>query len=191
MDCQRQHRRFAFTLLELIIVMVILIAVAALAIPSVQRSFSAQKLLKAADLVRGELGRARVRAMRTGKIHAFFYQEQSGFFKMGPFDNEVANALSTSMHSYQQKQTGAARFDGDSLPKGIVFIGGQAVSDSRSEMARSENSSGNTPLRPILFYPDGSSQTARIYLRSNDRDVAEVRLRGMTGTSTSAMVTER
>ena len=178
------------TLLEIIIVMVILIALASWTIPTVQRSFSAQKLVKAADQIRGELNRARVGAMRTGEIHAFFYQEQTANFKVSAFNNEVMQILSDSFRQQQDRQAANTGFDGESLPRGIQFAGSETVNDARSESAISENAAGGS-LLPILFYPDGSSQTAKIYLRSDDSDVAEIRLRGMTGTSTSTLVDRR
>ncbi len=186
-----RERRRGVTLLEIIIVMVILIAVAAWSIPTVQRSFSSQKLVKAADLVRGELNRARVRSIRTGDIHAFFYQEDSAFFKVAPFNNDTMNVLRDSFRQQQEEQANNASFNGESLPGGIQFAGSEALRDGRSEAATEGNPvRGN--MQPILFYPDGSSQTARIYLRSNDSDTAEIRLRGMTGTSTSSVLdTER
>lgn len=182
--------RQGITLLEIIVVMVILIAVASWTIPSVQRSFSAQKLIKAADQIRGELNRARVGAMRSGEIYAFFYQEQTANFKVSAFNGEVMQVLSDSFRRQQDRQTANASFDGESLPRGIRFAGSETVNDARSESAMGENPTGKN-LLPILFYPDGSSQTARIFLRSEDSDVAEIRLRGMTGTSTSSFVDRR
>ncbi len=182
-------RRAGLTLLEIIIVMVILVVVAAWSVPTIQRSFTSQKVAKAADLVRGELNRARVRAMRTGEIHAFFYQLESPNFKVSAFDNEVSKVLNQSFNN-QIQRTGNFDFGNDRLPQGIVFTGGEALQD-----ARAMNALANTPdtssLRPILFYPDGSSQTARIFIRSEDQDVMQIRLRGMTGTSTAAMVDAR
>ena len=182
--------RQGITLLEINIVMAILIAWASLTIPTVQRSLSAQKLVKAADQIRGELNRARVGAMRTGEIHAFFYQEQTANFKVSAFNNEVMQILSDSFRQQQDRQAANTGFDGESLPRGIQFAGSETVNDARSESAISENAAGGS-LLPILFYPDGSSQTAKIYLRSDDSDVAEIRLRGMTGTSTSTLVDRR
>lgn len=179
--------RRGLTLLELVIVMVILIAVAAWTVPSIQRSFSARKLSRAADLVRSELNKARVRAMRSGDIHAFFYQEQSGIFKVAAFDSTMNEVVNDSFRRQQQRAENNSGFDGESLPGGIQFSGSEAIDDGRSASAMEEMGTARN-LRPILFYPDGSSQTARIFLRSLENDVAEIRLRGMTGTSTSALV---
>ena len=182
--------RHGLTLLEIPIVMVKLIAVAALSIPTVQRSFSAQKVSKGADLVRAELNRARVRAMRTGEIHAFFYQNDTANFKVAAFNNEMNRILNESFRQRNETSSSNFDFDGNTLPRGIRFIGSDAVEDARSASTMNENP-GAADLRPILFYPDGSSQTARIYLRSEDSDVAEIRLRGMTGTSSSSLVDYR
>jgi len=177
------------TLIEIVIVMVIFVMLGALAMPSIGRSFTGQKLSKAADLVRNQLNRARVQSMRTGKVHAFFYMVDSAQFKVAPFDEEVAKVLSDSLGNNDETAANASSFDlgGDRLPRGIKFIDGQTLDDSRSAAMLADGSiSIDRNFRPVLFYPDGTSQTARLYIQSEQEDFAEIRLRGMTGTSTSA-----
>ena len=82
-----------FTLLELIIVLAVMIAVAAMSLPMLQRSFSGQKLDKGGDLVRAHMGRARVKAIRNGEIYAFYYQVEGPAFRVGPFNEETIESL--------------------------------------------------------------------------------------------------
>lgn len=185
------HRRAGITLIEIIIVMSIFVLLGVLALPSIGRSFTGQKLNKAADLVRNQMNRARVQAMRTGKIHAFFYMNDSSQFKVSSFDEEVAKVLSATFRRNSENYVSSATLDfgGNRLPNGITFFNGEALDDSRSQAAFADQSINiDRDFRPVLFYPDGSSQTARLYLRSQDDEYAEIRLRGMTGTSTSAIV---
>ena len=183
--------RTGITLLEIIIVMTIIVVLGALAVPSIGRSFSGQKLSKAADLVRNKLAQARVRSMRTGKIHAFFYLNQSAQYKVAPFDEEVAQVLSETFQRGSEQFVSTSTFDVGSrrLPNGILFFDGEVSVDGRSEAALNDNDvSIDRNFRPVLFYPDGTSQSARLYLRSSDDEYAEIRLRGMTGTSKSSIV---
>lgn len=173
-----------FTLFELIVVLVILVLVTALVLPTVQRSFSSRRTVSAGEFVRTELNRARVAAMRTGQIHAFFYFPQSANYQIAPFNDEVVRLLRDSRNREDRR---SSNFDfGDTqLPKGVLFVDGETLDDARSEQAFEDNSANVRDIQPVLFYPDGSSQSARLYLRSDtiDEDLVEINLRGMTGTS--------
>lgn len=177
------------TLLELVIVMVILVTVASMAIPFVYRSFSAQRVNKAADLVRAQLNRARVAAMRTGEIQGFFYYPETPNFRVGPFNSDIAQSLNQSLRNQGNVRASNFDYDDDKLPQGVVFAEGASVDDSRSAAAQLDSGAdlGGSVL-PVLFYPDGSSQTAKVILRSDQNDYYEIKLRGMTGTSTAGPV---
>ena len=63
--------RQAFTLLELLLVLALMVAALAVALPNLRGSFSDQRLQKAAEQIRAEWTRARVRAIKTGQIQVF------------------------------------------------------------------------------------------------------------------------
>ena len=176
------------TLLELVIVMVIVVTVASMAIPVVYRSYSAQRVNKAADLVRAQLNRARVAAMRSGEIQGFFYYPESSNFRVGPFDNEISESLNQSFRNQRNARTSNFDYDDNRLPQGVVFAEGVSVDDARSAAAEQDSNANLGNVRPVLFYPDGSSQTAKVILRSDQNDYFEIKLRGMTGTSTAGPI---
>lgn len=184
---QRKSANFlpaGFTLFELIIVLVILVAAAALAVPTIQRSFSSQRAFKAAELIRTELNRTRIAAMRTGEVHGFFYFPESENYKIAPFDEEVMSVINDRQsRNRNDRSTSNFVYGGERLPRGVLFADGETARDSRSEDAFVQNGSVGQDLRPVLFYPDGTSQSARLYLRSKDDDFVEIQLRGLTGTS--------
>lgn len=181
--------RNGITLIEILLVMVVFVILGALAFPSIGRSFTGQKLSRAADVVRSQLNNARVQAMRTGEVHALFYMTQSSQYRVAPFNEEAAKILRSSFQGDDFEPSGSEDLSDNRLPRGIVFLDGEALEDSRAESTIEEgNVQIDRSFRPVLFYPDGTSQTARLYLRSEDDLYAEIRLRGMTGTSTSSLV---
>lgn len=179
--------RSAFTLLEIMLVVGILVAVAAIAMPSVTRSFSSQSLLKAADRVRVSMGQARVRAIRTGQIHAVGYVPNSSWIDVASLD-QISTIASKIGRRLQAKQQGiSSDYDDDLLPGRVIFVGAQTVNDVRSAVAMSEAANINQ-LNTILFYPDGTSQDAQLTLQNDVGQLIDVNLRGLTG---SASVTRR
>ena len=61
-------------MLELILVLAIVIVIAALAAPAVDGTINRQAIVSATDRVRVAMGQARVKAIRTGEVHALFFQ---------------------------------------------------------------------------------------------------------------------
>jgi prepilin-type N-terminal cleavage/methylation domain-containing protein len=173
-------RKRGFTLLEIMLVVGILIAVSAIALPSVTRSFSVQSLQKAADRVRVAMGQARVRAIRTGDIHAVGYLPNSGWIDVASLD-QISTITSEANRRIEQQQQGiTSDYDDDLLPGRVVFVGGQSVSDGRSNDAMTQTANVNQ-LTTILFYPDGTSQDAQLTLQNEIGQLMDVNLRGLTG----------
>ena len=77
--------RKAFTLIELILVIAIIVMIASLATPMMTRMIGRQALKQGADRVRVEMGRARVEAIRTGDVHALYFLPQGNWFNVARF----------------------------------------------------------------------------------------------------------
>lgn len=185
---RRADRRGGFSLLELILVMAILLMFAALSLPSVQRSFTRQSLSKGADLVRAGMGQARVRAIRTGRVHALFYLPDTGYYTVAPFDQaqEQASFVARRMPAIRNRAA-AEDFADDLLPRGIRFAAAETEMDARAAEVLGV-AEANSTLRPILFYPDGTSQDAQLILQNPQGESFQILLRGLTGTSTANRV---
>lgn len=182
-------RQSAFTLLELILVIAILVFVGALAVPSLYQTFSQQTLEKSADRVRVAMGKARVRAIERGEIYAVFLTEGGSWFNIAPFTNaKQQSSLATSREELAVRRL-QSDLESDLLPRGIRFAAGTVAVDARAaESLSSEN--GTTSIRPILFYPDGTSQDASIILQNETGRFVEIQLRGLTGLSSVIRLTE-
>ena len=167
-----------FTLLELILVIGILVAISAIALPTVTRSFSSQSLLKAADRVRVSMGQARVRAIQTGQIHAVGYVPGRSWIDIASLEQLPTIANRAGRRLQEQRRGITSNYDDDLLPGRVIFVAGQTVVDARAADAGPTDTS---QLRTILFYPDGTSQDARLTLQNEDGRLIDVALRGLTG----------
>ncbi|HMO15457.1 MAG TPA: prepilin-type N-terminal cleavage/methylation domain-containing protein, partial [Pirellulaceae bacterium] len=183
------HR--GFSMVELVLVMAILVVIAGLAIGHLGRSQSGQYLIRGADLVRSEMGRARVQAIRSGEIHAFFYQPGSNVFAVARLSDAGEITVPNS-----QLIEGQYQFFHQRLPSDIVFAETAIEFDSRDQMSRQQVRGGggvgsNNEMRSVMFYGDGSSQNARITLAHTSGASIQITLRGLTGVASSSNVVFR
>ena len=131
------HQRYGFSLMELILVMSILLVVASFTIPVVQRTFSRNAIEKAAGLVRASMGKARVKAIKTGQIHAVYYLPGFSWLGVAPFANATEQiAIATREAQEAKERNPGQEFSDDLLPRGVVFAAGEAVQDARSASRR-------------------------------------------------------
>lgn len=175
------RRRTGFTLLELVLVISIVIVVAALAAPSVQRTFSRQALQKGADRVRIAMGQARVRAIRTGEEHAVYYSPEGSWFNVAPFASFAEQSKLAGERQEMVDEGNYSNFEEDLLPKGVRFSAAQADVNSRAAAVLSTGESSDNQVGMILFYPDGTSQDAKLLFENDDQLFVQLQLRGLTG----------
>lgn len=185
-----QHRCRGFTLFELLLVLVLLAMLATASLPAVFSTLRGQRLKASAEKVLTEFNRARVDAMETGRIRMFRFQQETGNFTIAPFirgsdelENNLAgtsSGMGISSVVYESAEQETVR---GTLEEGIVFAGDDVQIDMRSYSLEQEG--GQLDLagwsRPVLFYPDGTTSDATIYLRSESGSLTSVRLRGLTG----------
>ena len=164
-------------MLELILVLAIVVVVAGLAVPAVQGTINRQAIVSATDRVRVAMGQARVQAIRTGEVHALFYQRGGQWFDVAPLAEHdqlpipKSNDVSLSIRDRELSDNW--------LPRQVRFAAGESELDFRSVAAK--EASGGAPVNAILFYPDGTSQDSRILLQDDQGSLMAVELRGLTG----------
>lgn len=169
-----------FTLIELILVIGILVMIVSLAMPMVTRTMGRQSLQTGGDRVRIAMGQARVEAIRSGEIQALFYQPGSNWFNVAKFSSFANQATLAANEQQRLINEGYSPYEDRVLPKGVRFVDGIATQDARSFDTMGEESAGGA-IRPILFYPDGTAQDARLLLQDTKGDAVEVALRGLSG----------
>ncbi len=178
---RRRGPRRGFSLLEILLVLAVFVVISAMAIPATTSLFSGQQLRSAADIVRARFSDARVRAIKTGDVYAFFYKPGGGDYWIAPMVSgfrSLASGTTPPSHQYL-------------LENQITFSEGETAQDARST-ATAENADAArdqySQYRPILFYPDGTSQNATILLQARNGLRIQVNLRGLTGVATKTRI---
>ncbi len=177
--------RSAFTLIELLLVLAVLIVVVGLATPSINRMFQRTALDRGADRLRAAMGEARVKAIRDGDVYAVFLSRGGNWFDVGPFANSQNQISRANRDQENARVQGNSGFEDNLLPRGVNFTVSETLSDSRAAELLAGTGSGGRGLQQVLFYPDGTSQDASIVLQNETGGIVEVQLRGLTGLSKS------
>ncbi|MCA9126417.1 MAG: prepilin-type N-terminal cleavage/methylation domain-containing protein [Planctomycetales bacterium] len=202
--------RSAFTLLELMLVLAILVAIGAIMTPSLGEIFERQKLKGAANEIRLRFEQARLEAMTTGQTQVFECVLESGSFSVKPLilqsdavDAGAGATLVSGGNLVETQENGfvtAADATQDALEElenQITFVSCVVATDVRAFSTAQEAQSGAIGLNDlstmtmsqrILFYPDGSTSSAEVQLKNSRGDIRAVQIRGLTGASQSLAV---
>ena len=180
--------RPGFTLIELMLVVAIMVVIAAVAAPSIQRSFTRTALQKGADRVRVAMGQARVKAIRSGEEYAVFYMQTGSWFNVAPYSKFSEQADLASRRQRMADEGKNSNFEEDLLPKGIKFTSSETDVNSRAASILASSEANGSALGMILFYPDGTAQDARLVLENEKQDFIQLDLRGLTGMARTVRV---
>lgn len=200
------NRRSAFTLVELLLVLAVLVALASVALPQIGGLLGDRKVVRAGEQVRIQMTRLRIDAMRQGRVMMMQGMLDSNSIRIKPFyslsDSTEANDQTGSqvglLSGAQQATAVAPAIDPDAegrtieLPEEIKITGVATVSAARAyeiEQATLADQGGGWS-RPILFYPDGTTSTAAVTVSHADLGKVVVKLRGITGDATVSEVLE-
>ncbi len=183
------------TLLEIIMVLAVMVAVAAMSLPALYGPMEDQRLSKTAELIRAQWTKARVKAIKTGQIQVFRYTLAGDTYVIQPWSGEV-DALEAAAGIQPTSSPGipldSSRLDvptlplgvnGSRLPDGMFFYAGQTTVDARAADIADQGTQGASPsdsANTIVFYPDGTTSDAKLTL-TNERCFIEIKIRGLTG----------
>lgn len=204
--CLGSPGRFArgFTLIELLLVLAVLVAVAGLSWPALRGPLAKHRLRAAATGLATELGRARLRAIQSGRTVEFECLPGTGEFRISQA------AASQSLGDSQQPNTagddGLPRLEAQTLSEGITFapldfvppeqeptsgVPGSATprpntlpSPARQALpAAGEPAAGGDQewSAPLALLPDGTTSDAQFWLLDARGWRCPVELRGLTG----------
>ena len=190
-DAAPRRGRRGFTLMEVMLTLAVLVLIGALTWPIVNNSFADRKLRSAADRVRAAWVSARVKAMRTDSVQVFRYTPDGREFRVEtrPMTEAAVDpsGAPTGETAAVPEGLNPEGVKGE-LPETVTFVRSETALDTRAAMLdltpAGDSESGKEWSEPILFYPDGTTSTARLLLQMKKKDGAlqiELSLRGLTG----------
>lgn len=171
--------RRAFTLVEIVVVVAIILIVFSLVVPITRTMMSDTRQTAAADMVRGRLADARAMAMEEGRAYKVGVQTGSGRIQVAPEDANCWDSVDAGVAMQQQQPTTIIL---DNLPEEILF--GTGVDDF---MGRTSPIDANGAWRDAgIFLPDGSARgDVEIFFGKVGVMPTRFRLRGLTGVVTN------
>ena len=201
--------RSGYTLLEVLLVMALLVALAGMAAPALFGPLENQRLRRSADIIRAEWTKARVWAMESGQTYVFRYQPSGNQYVVQPLnsqENYVESSLTTLSNTASLPAGAANNVPGNTvanmpgimaadgsttgvqakvLPENVGFAASETTTDMRGELLAAEDMSGVATdpqwSSPIFFYPDGTTSTARLVLGNQRQRYVVLTMRGLTG----------
>jgi prepilin-type N-terminal cleavage/methylation domain-containing protein len=176
--------RAGFSLLEVLLVLALLVVLAALVVPALEGPLAGERLRRSADQLRTAWTRARIRAMQSGEIYAFTFDPDAGTYRIAPLEALQAAPAGPGGDASVRGPAGAST---GQLPEDVVFYLGAAADPSGRADSPGLQADNGAPL--IVFYPDGTSSTAEVWLRNETAQAVPVLLRGLTGVSRVGDVT--
>jgi prepilin-type N-terminal cleavage/methylation domain-containing protein len=196
---QPATRRSGYTLLEMIVVLGVLAALAALSWPMLRGVLNKSRVQEAAKQVGAILGRARLTAIETGAVQQFRFQPGGQQFDISPYQGpqtdaataDQVNQANLAVPDDPNASTPGTPIDDGILPDDVTrfqlpdgiafFVPDTSSSTSPDDVnAQPQDDSGWAP--PILFFPSGRSSNARIRLLGQQDLYVDLTLRGLTGT---------
>jgi Tfp pilus assembly protein FimT len=176
----------------MVLVLAVIVAAAAIVLPALQGPMSDQRLRKAGDIVLAQWAKARLTAMKTGKMQVFRFEQgtdryevQSWFDSVDPLEApaDQGEQIPVTVNAAQLQRDNVLGVPGLVLPSGVTFFMSETEMDSRMMQSGTDMQiadTGQVGSQPIVFYPDGSTTEARLVL-TNERFFVELKLRGLTG----------
>jgi prepilin-type N-terminal cleavage/methylation domain-containing protein len=181
----RLRRRRAFTLMEVVLVMAIMVIFAAISYPAFDAMYAGTRLEGASDSVRAAWSEAQAHAVNESRPYKFAVVPGKGNFRVAPDSNEFWSGEGGTAMS--DPENPAYILEG-SLPGGIAFPDENGnvpnVSADQSSLPQGSVSIGQW-VPTATFLSDNTVQDdVEITLRYHGTRPITLRLRALTGTTT-------
>ena len=178
----RQRRR-AYTLMEVMLVMAVMVMFVAIGYPAIDNFYSGIKLEAASDSVRAAWSEAQSHAINEGRPYRFAIVQGKGNFRVAPDGSDFWSGGTPP----PQDAANPSLVLESSLPSPIVFTmdeGGAAPVEGESSLPDGAVSSGQWTTTAV-FMPDGTAQDdLQITLRMGSSRPITISLRSLTGAVT-------
>ena len=178
-----------YTLMELLLAMGVLIAIAGIAWPLVQGQFERYRLKSEVENVRSKLASTRIRAIDSGLMYQFLYEPGGRNFIVVPFEGleteaEQVDAGGGSLYRIAGSLSENVMFETseDAAMTSGELPGLSVISDDfLSGLPRSLELSSVSWSQPILFFPDGTAVTAAFNVVDANKQFVRISVRELTG----------
>jgi Tfp pilus assembly protein FimT len=172
--------RSAFTMLETVVVVAIVMIIAALSYPSLRSMQGSYKLNASMDTMRSCWAKARARAIEEGRPYRVSIEPDGSSFRIAPDQADY-----WSGNPPADDPLGKGLVIEDALPEGVRF----ALNSEPSVSSTTTAESGKIPLSSystaIVFLPDGTArEDVEICFQIRGAAPKTLQLRGLTGAST-------
>src|SRR5262245_18951781 len=170
-------RRRAFTILELMLVMAVIVIVAALSFPALDAMFDFAKDHAARDMVRARWAEMRAKALEQNRPYRFAVTENTGKFRIAPDDDTYWSGNSTGEGADDKPLI----IEGE-LPDGVLFT--TSAEAFAGEAAPAPGALWG--LTVAVYLGEGIARDdAEIYFGRAGQRPLGLRLRGLTGAVSS------
>lgn len=179
----------AFTLLEMIVTLTVLLGLLSLVIPSARRLIANHELKDVSEQVRARVAHARINAIDHGITYQFRYEPYGQRFVVLPADQGLAEVEGPSPTTVAMTSQQFLKLAGK-LPEDMRFqaVSGQTVAAETLTAEVFEGLPDAYELSqlawspPLLFYADGTADDGAFEIVDEDREThTELRVRGLTG----------
>jgi len=187
------YGRPAFTLLELLLVLGVLVTVASLSWPRMMRVVQENALKQNVETVRRELANTRILAIESGLTYQFRFEPTAQAFVILPFDRPEAVATNDNSSPTSNGKTAPKlkTIEGH-ISSNCHFkpatdttdqsIGGQRLDDLWLALLKHGALYSQTVWSPpILFRPNGESNDSQLVIRDQAGNTIKLTVRGLTG----------
>src|SRR5262245_58206835 len=169
------RRRTAYTLLEVLLVLAIIVVVTTLSMPTVLNMFDGLRLKAASDSVRTAWANARSWSIDEARPYRFAIIPGKGNFRVAPDTAEFWNGQSGEGMNGMVMES--------SLPRGIRFTGADGGDPGDGNTIADTSGGGAEWTHVVTFLPDGTAaEDVTVEFQYGSGRPTVLRLRGLTGT---------
>ena len=184
-------KRSGFSMVELILVLLVIVFMAALVWPSLDGMLADYRLTQAAESVRARWAAARIRAVDEGRAYQFTWSSEEGQYRLTPVESATSGGVGSVMRPSGVSPS-PANEPGieEALAEGLRFgpapqmaeatglVGNMQPAAREAGFAAGETSALSGT---IFFYPDGTTSDAVLVINDARDWSVELKLRGLTG----------